>query len=83
MIPPEADLAQTVDERSGERAQVGASDLLASPLSEGNRRFWMAYIKKCAGTQAGSAIHCADEVPPGGHTEEHLDRFPKPGDLDQ
>jgi len=30
----------------------------------------MAYIKKCAGTQAWSAIHCADEVPPSGHTEE-------------
>jgi len=38
MIPPEADLAQALDEGSGERAQVGASDLQASPLSEGNRR---------------------------------------------
>jgi hypothetical protein len=45
MIPPEADLAQALDEGSGERAQVGASDLQASPLSEGNRRLWVMYIK--------------------------------------
>ena len=36
MIPPEADLAQALDEGSGERAQVGAPDLQASPLFEGN-----------------------------------------------
>ena len=30
---------------SGERALLGASDLQASPLSEGNRRLWVMYIK--------------------------------------
>ena len=35
-------------EKSGtrERAQVGASDLQASPLSEGDRRLWGVYIKR-------------------------------------
>jgi len=49
---------------SGERAQVGASDLQASPPSEGNRGFWMAYTKKCTGTQAWSAIHVSGLKPP-------------------
>jgi len=37
MIPPVADLAQALDEGSGERALLGVSDLQASPPSEGNR----------------------------------------------
>ena len=45
MIPPEADLAQALDEESGELAQVGASNLEALPLSEGNRKLWVWYIK--------------------------------------
>jgi hypothetical protein len=31
---------------TGERAQVGASDLQASPLAEGDRRLWGMYIKR-------------------------------------
>ena len=33
---------------TGERAQMGASDLQASPLSEGDRRLWLIYTKRQA-----------------------------------
>ena len=43
---------------TGERAQVGASDRQASPLSEGDRRLWDMYIRrqcKVQGARTGGA----------------------------
>ena len=62
MIPPKADLTHALHEWSGERAQGGASDLQASPLSEGNRKLWLTYIKWRAEGQDGNAIGAYDST---------------------
>jgi hypothetical protein len=58
VIPPEADLAQALDERTRGRALLGASDLQASPLSEGNRRLWVMYIRRRAAPQDSRRRQC-------------------------
>jgi hypothetical protein len=46
VIPPEADLSQGLNERSGERAHLGAPDLEATSPSEGHRRLWDVSVRR-------------------------------------
>jgi len=55
-LPP---LRTGTDDRGPEdRAHVGASDLQASPLSEGHCRLWVMYIKKGGRVQEERRLEC-------------------------
>ena len=51
-----------------ERARVGASDLQASPLAEGDRKLWGMYIRRQRRAQ-GARAGCGASVRLGGRGE--------------
>jgi hypothetical protein len=55
-------------EKSGtrERAHVGASDLQASPLAEGDRRLWGIYIRRQSQTNIADTRRSVKRQAPSG-----------------